>query len=227
MADDGFDIMEAFKVSWENIRDNFGKLVGPLLIWGVIFSLSAVTPKVNSLLGIVTEYVKLVVTLGVVNIILRLYDDLEVEWQDLIFKRKICGTLFLLTLVFYLASALMSALAGAFNSQVISFILFLVGFFLFIRFFFAGYFIIDKDVDLISSLQLSYHLTEGHTIRLVCLWLSTMIINLLGVFPGFFLGLVFLSLPLGLGAVAFVYRKLVVNSDLSFEEPIFLEDIDL
>ncbi|AGB40838.1 hypothetical protein Halha_0872 [Halobacteroides halobius DSM 5150] len=227
MSSNQLSIRDSFKFAWRILKNNFSVLVGPLVLWGVVFLLGLFIPRGTSILSFIAGYIRLLVTLGIANLLLQLYDGLKVSWEDMIFNQQVYVILFLLSAVIYLTSALLTTIAGLFNSMIASFLLMGLGVFLFIRFFLAGYLIIDKDLALITALQLSYVLTEGVVLKLLILWLLTVALNILGIFPGLLLGLIFVSTPLSLGATVFIYRNLLERLNFNFEEPIFIQDIDL
>jgi uncharacterized membrane protein len=49
-----------------------------------------------------------------------------------------------------------------------------------VRFYFAIFFIVDRNLGPIESLQLSWEVTRGHTLKLVGLLLSTFVVTILG-----------------------------------------------
>ena len=80
------------------------------------------------------------------------------------------------------------------------------GVFLFLRFGFFPYFILEKNVRIIDSFRYSYDLTEGHVWDLFVLWIITRFILQLGVMVWFGF---FITWPVSLLSHVYVYRKLI------------------
>jgi uncharacterized membrane protein len=86
----------------------------------------------------------------------------------------------------------------------------LPGIYFAIRFYFFIYFIVDKKAGIIESLKRSWEITKGQAWNLFLFNLVLFGINLLGVIC-FLIGLL-VTLPITGVATAFVYRKLLSQS---------------
>jgi len=85
-------------------------------------------------------------------------------------------------------------------------LLIIPGIFLFLRFGFFPYFILEKNARIIDSFRYSYDLTQGHVWDLFVLWIITKFILQLGVMVWFGF---FITWPVSLLSHVFVYRKLI------------------
>ncbi len=108
---------------------------------------------------------------------------------------------------FYLAPKIMFAWLLYMIVVAVGLVLFIIpGIFLFLRFGFFPYFILEKNARIIGSFRSSYDLTEGHVWDLFVLWIVTRFLLQLGgmVWFGFFI-----TWPVSLLSHVFVYRKLL------------------
>jgi uncharacterized membrane protein len=197
-----FSKKEAVKFGWEIAKKKI-KFFIPLLIlvYGLpafLNSLSDLVKKENFLisflLNVASSIFSMIFGLGLIKISLKMYDNEEPKFSDLIFQYKLFFR--------YLFASLLCGLI-----TFLGFILLIVpGIILSIRLGFFDYLIVDKNSKIVESLKKSWEITKGNSWNLFLLYLLLGLINILGVFA-LIVGL-FWSIPTTMLAEAFVYRKL-------------------
>ncbi len=214
---------EAIRFGWDTAKSNLGFFI-PFLI--AFFALLVIPYKfivlpameINIFLGFIlfaADFaLTIVISMGLVKIALRFCDnenekgrfsDLFSQWR-LFFKYLFAIILF--NLIF---------LAG--------FLLLIIpGIYLAIKFWFFDYFIIDKGLGPIKALKRSSAITNGHKWNLFVFLLMLFGINLLGSLA-LVIGL-FITIPITLLAVAFVYRKLLAQTEVASATEISPERIN-
>lgn len=203
MAIKKFSKREVIRFGWNIMKKNFWFFAGVLIVAGLINYIPKIISEsikkefaiLSILIGIVCLVPQIVVQLGLIKIVLNLYDNKERKFSDLfscfhLFFRYIFGSILYGLIV----------LGG--------FILLIVpGIIWSIKFQFFGYFIVDKGVWPIEALKRSSAITQGTKWNLFLLGLLLGLINSLGVIC-LIVGL-FATIPTTMVAQAFVYRKLL------------------
>ena len=80
-----------------------------------------------------------------------------------------------------------------------------------VKYSFVGYFIVDKGLGPIEALKESSLITNGAKQDLFLFWSLISVVNFLGVLA-FFIGL-FVTIPITVVAIGFVYRKLLNKTE--------------
>ncbi|OIP57646.1 MAG: hypothetical protein COX79_01575 [Candidatus Levybacteria bacterium CG_4_10_14_0_2_um_filter_36_16] len=146
---------------------------------------------VISILGWILE---LIVAMGVIKIALEIHDNKRKKFSDLFYGAHL--------LLKYIASSFLYGLI-----VVVGLILLIIpGIVWAIKFQYFSYFIVDKELGPIEALKSSAKITNGVKWNLFFLRLFIGGINILGAIA-FIVGL-FITIPLGMMAEVYVYRKL-------------------
>lgn len=204
MAIRGFSRQEAIKFGWEITRKKLGFFITVMIIIFLLVGLFAAmgeitkksSPLASGIIFLLGNLLQIVVSMGWLKIMLKLYDSQEAHLSD-IFS---CPRL----LFKYLISAIvygMIIFAGIF-------LLIIPGIIWAIRGQFFSCFIIDKELGPIEALKKSWDITRGLTWQLIVFYCLLFLINLAGILA-LILGL-FIAIPLTALAWVFVYRKLSI-----------------
>jgi len=203
----GFSKSEAIKFGWEITKKNIYFFIKVfILTGGILLGLSFLNgffrniPFLNLFFSLFITALQIIFSLGFMKIALKFYDNEKPEISDIFSQYP----LFLK----YLLATILSVII-----VTLGLILFIVpGIIFAIRFWFFGYFIVDKNLGAIESLKKSWEITKGNTWNLFIFLILLALINILG-FLALVIGLL-LSVPTTLLAQAFVYRKLSENLQL-------------
>jgi len=201
-----FSIQEAVGVGFEKAKKNFFFYVVLFLLviavyilyFIVQFTLVAFMRGAGSaLISIVNWVLSAVISMGLINIALKIVDNKKPTYKDVFFTDW--------KLIFvYIVANLMRQIA-----VVIGFLLFIVpGIILAIKLQYIEYFIVDKKMGF-EAINKSWDITKGVKLKLFLFGIVLCLINILG-FIALFFGL-FLTIPLTMLASAYVYRKLASN----------------
>ncbi|MDP6642352.1 MAG: hypothetical protein QGF74_03165 [Candidatus Nanoarchaeia archaeon] len=146
----------------------------------------------------IIAFVRTLITMGVTKISLKFSNNEEGEYEDLIS----CYPLFFK----YLASSIvyMLIMMGGLLLLIIPGIIWAI------QFQFYNYFIIDKGLGPIEALKSSSRITKGVKWKLLGFLVVILLINLVGALA-LVIGL-FATIPTSMVAVAFVYRKLSMQT---------------
>ena len=198
-----FSIKEAYGFGWQTTWANLGFLVGFTVLMGIIQYLPSFIPQSvqqqNPILSFVITIISWVIStitgIGYLKIGLRIANGEKGELSDLysqwpLFLRFVCVSL-------------LSGLA------VIGGCLLLIipGIILAIRLQFAPYLLIDKNTGIRESLNKSWKMTKGVTLKLMAFGLVGCLIILAG-FLCLIVGLL-VAAPVTLLASVYVYKKIV------------------
>ena len=214
MITNEFSLKEAFKSSWKIYSNNFLLFFFPLFIWGGLLFLRFKLAQNSSLLPLLIVFTLMLVTFGIVKGTLKLYNEEEVKMSDFLLEGETYFRLVVIALFLTLFNKF-SSFIFLFNqfsveiSLTLAILLMLIWVFLFIRLSFMICFVIDQELDLKESFQASLDLTKNYSFDLYVLLGVMSIIGLSGIFPGMFIGMIFISIPLNIGAFVFVYNKLL------------------
>ncbi len=201
-----FSSKEAFRFGWNTFKNNPGFFI--TLFAGIMiisFGFKALEDAANRpgmlygalsiVLQILDALFRVMVTMGLIEISIAFFHGHKAELGDL-FHTKL-KTLFNYFLVSTLSGLIV--LGGLL-------LLIVPGIVWGLRFQFASYFILDKDMGPIQALKASWAATKGEVWDLFKLAIIVGLVNLLGLLA---LGVgIFVSAPVSLLAMAFVYRKL-------------------
>ena len=206
-----FSKKQAIKFGWQRTTNNLGFLiVFFIIIYSVQFFFDFFADLfVERLLflSMIFHLGSLIVTVFCaifsIKIGLRLYDNDKIGSYD--FLAFNASTFFKFLLAYLLYLIMLS----------IGFILLVVpGIYLAIKYQYAQYLIIDKDMDVIEAFKESGRITQGHKWNLLAFALLLLAVFVIGVLV-FIVGIL-VAIPVMVIAAAYVYKKL--SSNISMEE---------
>ncbi|MBO8144201.1 MAG: hypothetical protein H0Z16_06440 [Thermodesulfobacterium sp.] len=208
MATQKFSKSEAIRFGWNTMKNNFGFFIGLLIVVGIFYfvsdfiivSIKAKAPILSSIMSIVFGVLYMVIQMGLIRISLRFCDNEKGKFADLFS----CFPLFFKYL-FGLILYELIVLGGII-------LLIIPGIIWGIKFQFFSCFIVDKGVGPIEALKKSSAITEGAKWDLFLFNLLLGLINLLGAIC-LLIGL-FATIPTTMVAWIFVYRKLLVQTEI-------------
>ncbi len=197
-----FSSSEALKFGFDIFKKNivtFIKIAAVLLIinivMGAIGSLFGHNNPLVLIWGIISYLIAFVIQIGIVKMILDLYDGKPLNFSNLY-------TQYALGLRYYAASIIYGIMV------LVGLICLIVpGIYLAIRFQFFSFLIVDKNAGIAESLSKSSALTEGVKINLFLFALLIVVINIIG-FLLLGIGLL-VTIPTTMMATIHVYRKLL------------------
>lgn len=201
-----FSKKEAINFGFKIAKENIVFFIGLFIIWAFItFVTSAIQNSLNDnnqvLISFIFTFiswgVSSVLSMGIINILLKLVDGQKPDFKDLYYITKLFN--------FILASIIRGFIV------LIGFLLFIIpGIIFSIKLQFTDYLIVDKKMDAVDAIKTSWEITKGVKLNLFLLGLLLGLINILG-FLCLFVGLV-ITVPLSMVANAYVYRKLLSQS---------------
>jgi uncharacterized membrane protein len=199
-----FSKQEAIKFGFETAKSNLFFLVVLFIIVMLISgSMSALgrqaahEPAFAFVLWLFQTIVNLIVGAGMINIFLKFIDNKKPEYKDLFYYKPIVNY----------------AIASILNGLIVVgglILLVIPGIFFAIRLQYTSYLIVDKNLGPIEAIKASWNITRGNVWNLFFFGILICLINVLGVLC-LLIGL-FITVPLGMLATAFVYRKLLLQS---------------
>ncbi len=195
---------EAIRFGFEKAKEHLFFFVVLFLIWVAVSAVYgalyfAVITQSGAegyfLLNLVNWVFSSILTLGMINISLKIADNKKAEYKDLFF-------LDWKLLFVYIIANLVRSLA-----IFIGFVLLVIpGIIIAIKLQFIDYLIVDKKMGF-ESINKSWEMTKGVKWNLFVFGILLCLINVLG-FLALLLGL-FITLPLSMVATAYVYKKLL------------------
>lgn len=203
-----FSKKEAIKFGFRAAKNNITFFLAVFVIWAVLTivsqgiqtSLNAEKQFVASfLVSIIIWIVTSIISMGIINICLKFVDGKKPKLKDIYYTNKLFN--------FILASIIRSVII------IVGFILFIIpGIIFSIKLQYSEYLIVDKGKDAVDSLKGSWELTKGVKWNLFLFGLMLGLINVLGILL-FLIGLL-ITVPLTFVANAYVYRKLLFQTNL-------------
>ncbi|MGM0369173.1 MAG: hypothetical protein ACQEP9_01985 [Bacillota bacterium] len=214
MITNKFSIKEAFQESWDLYSDNFSLFLLPLIIWGGLLILRFKLTQTSLLFSLGIMFTLIVVTFGIVKVFLRLYNERDIKLADFLLEGQTYFRLVIISLIIALFNKFSSIifLSERFSIELgltLAILVMIIWVFLFIRLSFMVCFVIEQQQDIKTAFHSSLQLTENSSFDLYILLGIMSIVGLSGIFPGVFIGMIFLSIPLNIGAFVFVYKKLL------------------
>ncbi len=208
-----FSIEKALRFGWSTVQKNLVFLAGVILFMMLIIYLPLIIEmyareKVGDylvLIKIVTSFFQVVMSMGVIRISLRFVDNQEAGTSDLfscfhLFFRYLFASIIFAVFVF------------------LGLLLLIVpGIILALKFQFYDYFIIDKELGVMESLERSGKITEGALWELFRFAIILIGINILGALC-FGVGLL-VTIPTSMLAMAHVYRQLLTRFETLPPQP--------
>jgi len=209
MATQKFSKSEAIRFGWNMMKSNLGFFIGLLIVVGLIYfipgSIAELLEENALILSIIINIacwvLDMVIQMGLIRISLRFCDNEKGEFADLFS----CFPLFFKYLLGSILYGLIT-LGGMI-------LLIIPGIIWAIKFQFFSYFIVDKGLGPIEALKRSSAITRGAKWDLFLFGLLLGLINLLGAIC-LFIGL-FATIPTAMVAMAFVYRKLLAQIEIT------------
>lgn len=203
-----FSMGQAIEFGWNTTKNNLGFFIGLMIIAGLILivpgTLSQITKHyaraLSIIFSIVSFILQIVIGMGLIKIALKFCDNKKAELSDLFS----CSHLFFK----YLFGSVLYGLVVSAGMIL----LIIPGFIWAIKFYFFSYFIVDKGLESVEALKRSSAITDGVKWDLLLFGLLLFGINLIGAIP-FFLGW-FVTIPTTMIAMAFVFRKLLSETDI-------------
>jgi uncharacterized membrane protein len=200
-----FSIEKALRFGWNTVQKNLVFLVGVVLFMVLVsyFPLIIETyarERVGDyliLMRIVSSFLQVVMSMGLIRISLRFVDNQQAGTNDLFS----CFHLFFRYLFASIIFAVFVLLGLA--------LLIVPGIILALKFQFYDYFIIDKELGIMESLERSGKITEGALWELFRFAITLIGINILGALC-FGVGLL-VTIPTSMLAMAHVYRQLLTR----------------
>ncbi len=200
-----FSKKEAVKFGFGIAKSNILFFIGVLII--VVF-VSAVTSVLrnavqkqvlaNLILNIIQYLVNVIIGMGLIRISLEFVDKVKPKIRDILYYKPI---------VRYIVALIIQGII-----VLAGFILLIIpGVILAVRLQYVTYLIIDKNLGPIEAIKKSWNITRGHAWNLFFFGVILGLINILGLIC-LVVGL-FITVPLGMVATTFVYRKLLLQSE--------------
>ena len=202
-----FSIKEALSFGWDAFTSRVGFFIVLLLLFGVLTAIPQLLIKHTEFVGlritlvIINQLFQYFLTVGLVKIGITVVDGSDVKIGDLFSGGPVFVTYVLGAILFSLI-----VLAG--------FVLLVVpGIALSVMLQYYSYFIIDKNMGPVEAIKASAALTKGVRWKLFGFLLALGLINIVGALL-LVVGL-FATVPVSLVAVAFVYRKLLPQTQFA------------
>ena len=204
-----FSIKEALSFGWDAFKSRVGFFIVLLLLLGVLAAIPQFLIKHTEIVGlrvtlvIINQLFQYYLTVGLVKIGLKVVDGSDVKIGDLfsggpVFVTYVLGV-FLFTAI-VLAGFVLLVVPGIILSVMLQY---------------YSYFIIDKNMGPVESIKASAELTKGVRWKLFGFGLTLLLLNLSGALL-LVVGL-FVTIPVSLVAYAFVYRKLLPQTQFALE----------
>ena len=211
MIEKRFSKGEAIKFGWSMVKNNLIFFIGLFIADGLIYqaleiiskSTKEYIPVLSFVSDIVYLVIQIIVQMGLIKISLRICDNMKCELADFFsdllsclphFFKYLLGTILYLLIV--LSGIMLLIIPGIIWS---------------VKYSFVGYFIVDKGLGPIEALKESSLITNGAKQDLFLFWSLISVVNFLGVLA-FFIGL-FVTIPITVVAIGFVYRKLLNKTE--------------
>ena len=202
-----FSIEEALGQGWNAMKTHFWLFLGCLIVAVVVIGIprgigSALEGKaggLSALFFILAGLIDMAISIGLIRIALKILDNEKPEFNDLFSFPK--------HFIDYLGASILSALI-VLGGMIL---LLIPGIYWAIKFQFFGYCVVDQKLNPIEALRQSSRITQDVKWKLFGFGILLWLINILGVIC-LVVGL-FVTIPTTLVAYAFVYRKLMSQSE--------------
>jgi uncharacterized membrane protein len=208
MTTQNFFIGEAVRFGWSTMKSNLGFFIGLLIVWlfflivpysFIVLPAFAVSIPLGIILFIADIVLTMVISMGLVKIALRFCDKEKGRFSDLFSQYRLFFK-YLFAWILYVLIVFAGTL-----------LLIVPGIIWGIKFWFFDYFVVDKGLGPIGALKRSSAITRGVKWDLFGFFFVLGAINLLGAL--FLLIGLFATIPATLVAAAFVYRKLLAQTE--------------
>jgi len=220
MSTQKFSKSEAIRFGWNTMKSNFWFFVGLLVGVGLVIYIPGFigelikkgAPSLSIIINIAVWVLNLIIQMGLIRISLKFCDNEKSEFGDLFS----CFPLFFKYLLGSILYGLI-VLGG-------TILLIIPGIIWAIKFQFFGYFIVDKGLGPIEALKRSSAITKGAKWDLFIFNLLLEFINFLGAIC-LLIGL-FATIPTTMVAMAFVYRKLLAEIEITQVPELSIEEMN-
>lgn len=223
--ENNFSIKEAFLFGWLETKKKFWFLVGVVFIIFAVYNISALVVYLAGgslkslvfLLSLAFFILGVLVEIGMVRMLLDIYDSGRTALKVLFFQHRFFIDYFIALFVYSLVISLFTV-PGAVTvrdlligreleaGMIITLILMVPGIMAAVIFQFFRFAIVDKGAGIIESFKKSAEITRGRRWKVFLFNLAVLGLNFLGV-AVFGIGIL-ISLPVSLLATAHVYRAL-------------------
>ena len=203
MKKNSFSIKDAVSYGWKKSTSNVKFFVILFLIFIAANAVPGILADIfnqerASFLGFAAQLIgwglQLVVSLGLINVALRLHDNKKVVYKDMFANVNL--------VIPYLFGSIIYGII-----MFVGFVLLIIpGIIWSIKFRYFPYFMVDRNMGPIDAMRESAKITKGFKWQLFLLGLALIAINILGALA-LIIGL-FITVPLSMMAEAYVYRKL-------------------
>jgi len=223
-----FSISEALHFGWNTTKSNLGIIIGFFITISVIFRILSIISNIapeniflGVILSIITAVLLITVMMGMIKTALRLYDQEKARFSDFFSQYHLFFSYLFATFLWGLITW-----AGLI-------LLIIPGIIWGIKYFFCDYFVIDKKSKPIEAFKQSAAITRGIKWQLFVFFVVIGLISILGTLPhlislfvtfpafmlvldGLLLSIVsFITIPITILATAFVYRKLLAQTEIA------------
>jgi len=208
MKNQPFRVKEALSFGWETFKNNVKFFIILMLVLALFYILPDILADIVMarvlILGIALHIIHTLflwlLNLGRINISLKFYDNLSTRIDDLFSCLPVFGNYVIATICYSLIT-------------MIGFILFIIpGIILSIKYCFFAYFIVDRKMGPIESLEASSRITKGAKWDIFVFGCLLTLINIAGLLA---LGIgLFITVPVTMLSMAYVYRKLLERVEI-------------
>jgi hypothetical protein len=232
MNSNKINISEILNKAWKLTSQNLTILLGLQISFFTFFILLTLLisgtkdslPLMSFFFNAVNFILQVIFTLGMIRICLKIIDQEEVKFRDIIpnFQhsvRYVSASLFIAIIALMIFFSIFSLFTMAnsnfmqneYNKYILGFFVAIPILIIALRFQFYSYIIVDRNRSTFSSLLRSYLITKEHLGTLVVLILLLILINVLGALL-LLIGLLF-SIPVSMFIMALVYRELYKGAE--------------
>lgn len=206
-------IIKAFNYGMYLLKEHYRKIVWPVLILGFIESVQIVSRDYVFLIPLLVNFLRVSVLYSIVKYMLNLTERKNCNWLFLFLdKEKYINLFYYSTLVFIMFKSVL-VINNLVDLAWLDKGLLIVVVYLWIRFYFTAFFIVDHGVDVLTGLKLSYQITTGFLFKMSIFLVVFILVNLTGIII-IIIGRWLVTYPLLLGVSIYIYQKLIDNSNL-------------
>jgi hypothetical protein len=207
-------VVSAFDYAIHLLQGNYWQVVWPILILGFMESIQVVAGDYFFLIPLVANFLRVALLYSIIKYMLNLAESKNCNWSVLFLDREKYLNLFYYSILVF-AMLESGVVINNFLNVVLVDKLFLVLFvYLWIRFYFAAFFIVDYGENLLESLKLSYEITDGFLLTMLIFFVAFVLVNLTGIII-IIIGRWMVTYPIILGASIYIYQKLIDESNLN------------
>ena len=211
VSGEAFEVIEAFKFGWEVFKKKPWFLIGITLfmvcfdlVIGVVQEFLMLSGSVSGMIMIfILEVGSLVVGvvlgIGIIEIVLRMYDNKPVRFSFLFKKINLFWVFFGIIIVTHfiiLGGGMFFIVPGVIAA---------------IALMFAAVLVVDKNTGVMEAVRMSWAMTEGYKGQLFVFIVVAVVVNILGVLA-LLIGLL-VTIPVSYIATIYVYRKLLARAE--------------